>query len=90
MNAEFGTIVSKPHSLGSFRLPLPTNENLKPKINVDNIKDINYMGDWAGNFLGDSSGNDQPTGIVGVVGGSGSGNSFVASFGAKKVEKEGS
>ena len=72
----------------SLRVPDTTNTNLNPKINVGNIDGINYMGDWAGTFLGDSSGNDQPTGIVGVVGGSGGGNSFVASFGAKKVENE--
>ena len=57
---------------------------IKMKNNVGNIKGINYMGDWAGTFQGDSSGNDQPTGIAGVVGGSGGGNSFVASLGAKK------
>ena len=65
-----------------------TNASLNPKSNLGNIKGINYRGDWAGTFQGDSSGTDQPTGIVGVVGGSGGGNSFVASFGAKKVEAE--
>ena len=63
-----------------------TSTKLNPKSNIGNIKGVNYRGDWLGTFLGDSSGNDQPTGIVGVVGGSGGGNSFVASFGAKKVE----
>ena len=72
----------------SLRPVNATNDSLNPKSNVGNIKGINYMGDWAGTFLGDSSGTDQPTGIVGVVGGSGGGNSFVASFGAKKVEDE--
>ena len=67
---------------------LADDENLNPKSNIGNIDGINYMGDWAGNFLGNPSGLDQPTGIVGVVGGSGGGNSFVASFGAKKVENE--
>ena len=66
----------------------PINFNLNPKSKVGNIKGINYQGDWAGTFLGDSSGTAQPTGIVGVVGGSGGGNSFVASFGAKKVGAE--
>ena len=75
-------------SLGSLRFPSATNNNLNPKTNVGNIEGINYQGDWAGNFLGDSSGTDQPTGIVGVVGGSGGGNSFVASFGAKKEKAE--
>ena len=65
-----------------------TTTSLNLKTDIGNIKGINYMGDWAGTFQGDSSGTDQPTGIVGVVGGSGGGNSFVASFGAKKVEDE--
>ena len=65
-----------------------TNASLNPKNNLGNIRGINYRGDWAGTFQGDSSGTDQPTGLVGVVGGSGGGNSFVASFGAKKVEEE--
>ena len=62
------------------------NNNQGEKSDIGNIKGINYQGDWAGTFQGNSSGDDQPTGIVGVVGGSGGGNSFVASFGAKKVE----
>ena len=49
---------------------------------------VKAQGDWAGTFQGDPTGTDQPTGIVGVVGGSGGSNSFVASFGAKKVEEE--
>ena len=65
-----------------------TNASLNPKSDIGNIRGINYRGDWAGTFQGDSSGTDQPTGLVGVVGGSGGGNSFVASFGAKKVEDE--
>ena len=65
-----------------------TNRSPNPKSDLGNIKGINYRGDWAGTFQGDSSGTAQPTGIVGVVGGSGGGNSFVASFGAKKVEAE--
>ena len=64
------------------------NTNINPKSAIGNIKGQNYRGDWAGTTLGDASGTDQPTGIVGVVGGSGGGNSFVASFGAKKVEDE--
>ena len=71
-----------------FRSPLQTTSTLNKKTDLGNIKGINYRGDWAGIFLGDPSGTDQPTGIVGVVGGSGGGNSFVASFGAKKVEDE--
>ena len=67
---------------------IPSNTNLNPKSDIGNIEGINYRGDWVGTFQGDSSGNDQPTGIVGVVGGSGGGNSFVASFGARKVEEE--
>ena len=75
-------------SIGSLRFPLSTKSDLNKKSNIGNIEGINYQGDWAGTTLGDSSGTDQPTGIVGVVGGSGGGNSFVASFGAKKVEEE--
>ena len=56
--------------------------------NLGNIKGINYQGSWGGVFTGPSAGNAQPTGIAGTVGGSGGGNSFVASFGAKKVEAE--
>ena len=55
--------------------------------NLGNIKGINYQGSWGGVFTGPSAGNAQPTGIAGTVGGSGGGNSFVASFGAKKVEE---
>ena len=60
--------------------------NVNPKSRIGNINGVNFKGDWAGTFQGDSSGTDQPTGIVGGVGGSGGGNSFVASFGARKVE----
>ena len=70
----------------SIRSVSPSNGNFNPKTTLGNIKGINYKGDWAGTFHGDASGTAQPTGIVGVVGGSGGGNSFVASFGAKKVE----
>ena len=79
---------------GQLLLPSATfhnvNWHIRPVLtrNLGNINGINYNGDWAGTFQGDSSGNDQPTGIVGVVGGSGGGNSFVASFGAKRVEDE--
>ena len=76
------------NSINSLRFPLSTVSDLNKKGNIGNINSINYQGDWAGTTLGDSSGTDQPTGIVGVVGGSGGGNSFVASFGAKKVEDE--
>ena len=70
-------------------IPIRATDNiLNPKSNVGNIEGINYDGDWSGSFQGDSTGTDQPTSIVGVVGGSGDGNSFVASFGAKKVEDE--
>ena len=74
----------------NLRFPDNTGQsnNLNRKVEIGNIKGINYKGDWAGTFQGDSSGTDQPTGIVGVVGGSGGGNSFVASFGAQKVEDE--
>ena len=72
----------------SLRLPLTTNTQLDIKTDVGNIKGVNYQGHWAGTFQGDSTGTDQPTGIVGVVGGSGGGNSFVASFSAKKMEDE--
>ena len=76
------------HNVNWHIRPILTgNDNLNPKSDIGNIKGINYMGDWAGTFQGDASGTDQPTGIVGVVGGSGGGNSFVASFGAKKVEE---
>ena len=71
-----------------FRSPLQTSSTLNKKTDLGNIKGINYRGDWAGTFLGDPSGTDQPTGMVGVVGGSGGGNSFVASFGAKKEKAE--
>ena len=76
------------NSMNSLRFPLSTASDLNKKSNIGNIEGINYQGDWVGTTLGDSSGTDQPTGIVGVVGGSGGGNSFVASFGAKKVEDE--
>ena len=65
-----------------------TDEQINRTTNVGNIEGINYQGDWLASFQGDPSGAAQPTGIVGVVGGSGGGNSFVASFGAKKVEDE--
>ena len=56
---------------------------------VGNIDGIAYMGSWLGSFTGDRADNAQPTGIVGVIGGNGqNGSSFVASFGAKKVEDE--
>ena len=71
-----------------IRSIVATDGSLNPKSNLGNIKGINYKGDWTGTFQGDSSGTDQPTGIVGVVGGSGGGNSFVASFGAKKEKAE--
>ena len=76
-----------------LRFPAPitdstADKNLNRKVEIGNIDGTNYKGDWAGTFQGDPSGTDQPTGIVGVVGGSGGGNSFVASFGAKKVENE--
>ena len=64
------------------------NDQINRKTRIGNIDGVNYQGDWQASFQGDSSGTDQPTGIVGVVGGSGGGNSFVASFGAKKVEDE--
>ena len=76
-------------SIMSSLRPIKSLVNLlNPKSSAGNIKGTNYYGDWAGTFQGDSSGTDQPTGIVGVVGGSGGGNSFVASFGAKKVMDE--
>ena len=60
------------------------------KYDIGNIEGVNYKGRWAASFTGDraSDNSNHPTGIVGVVGGSGGGNSFVASFGAKKVEAE--
>ena len=72
----------------NIRSPLsePSNVEINRTTNVGNIDGVNYQGDWQASFQGDSSGNDQPTGIVGVIGGSGGDNSFVASFGAKKVE----
>ena len=76
------------NSMNSLRFPVSTGSDLNKKSNIGNIEGINYQGDWVGATLGDSSGTDQPTGVVGVVGGSGEGNSFVASFGAKKVEEE--
>ena len=66
---------------------LTTNDDLNIQVDIGNIEGINYHGNWIGTFQGDNSGTDQPTGIVGVVGGSGGGNSFVASFGARKVEE---
>ena len=73
---------------GGFFTPiLPTQTNLNPRSEIGNIKGINYKGSWAGSFPEwQFRWTDQPAGIVGVVGGSGGGNSFVASFGAKKVE----
>ena len=87
-----GEILLPEATLGSliadFQVPVTTANQLSIKTNIGNIKGINYRGDWFGTFQGDSSGMDQPTGIIGVVGGSGGSNSFVASFGAKKVEDE--
>ena len=65
-----------------------TNDKINPKVDLGNIKGVNHKGMWVTGSIGDSSGTDQPTGFTGVVGGSGGGNSFVASFGAKKVEEK--
>ena len=87
--SAMGEILLPQVNLRGFFTPiLPTQTNLNPRSEIGNIKGINYKGSWAGGFQSGSSKTDQPAGIVGVVGGSGGGNSFVASFGAKKVEDE--
>ena len=78
-----------PQALVSLGMPiLPSQTNLNPRSPIGNIKGINYEGSWQVAYQGDSSRTEHPTGIFGIVGGSGEGNSFVASFGAKKVEDE--
>ena len=86
---------------GQILLPEATfgqNWNIQPiynirsafarRVNLGNIQGVNYQGIWQGSLLGNPAGNAQPAGVAGTVGGSGGGNSFVASFGAKKVEEE--
>ena len=55
---------------------------------LGNIDETLYTGSWALLFSTGTTDDPHPTGIAGTMGGSGGGNSFVASFGAKKVEDE--
>ena len=62
----------------------------RKKQELGNIRGDNMIGEWGAMFTGDTTttAESYPTGVVGTVGGYGGGNSFVASFGAKKVEKD--
>ena len=64
----------------------------KNAVGLGNINGVNYLGHWAGLFHGDpnTANTAHPTGVVGTVGGKAATtkSSFVASFGAKKVENE--
>ena len=59
-------------------------------VDVGNIEGVNYTGSWHVQFqMPGATEADLPGGAVGTIGGHGTnGNTFIATFGAKKVEAE--
>ena len=101
--SKFGLIEGKAHDLkldgtpvgGEILMNIDGDEEGKrgPKtsqrnLKVGNINGINYEGAAMAVFHNLNTEKMKPAAIVGTVGGRGGGNSFVATFGARKVEEE--
>ena len=85
--SQSGSLVLPSAMIGEHDTGRPSFTSESP-YSLGNINGINYIGHWATLLHGDPANNAHPTGVVGTVGGNGGGNSFVASFGARKVEDQ--